>query len=179
LNDAFAVITQAFGNTEPLVSSFHTSQRLIQAIAPEGSQLLQLPHFNAAVVRAIEGGKHRTRMTLREYMSISPDKRKKLTVGPGLLTARQYQTAMVTAAQLPAVKIEKAFFKVIGERFVTPNSLVQLILKFRFVPLGATNLPAVTEKDLEEPDTDETDDQERFAPPLAHAPFFARDHSPV
>ena len=107
------------------------------------------------------------------------EKRKKLTIGPGLLTARQYQTAMATAAQLPAMKVEKVFFKVSGEPFVTPNSLVQLIVKFRFVPLGVIKIPPVNEKDLEEPDTEDSDDKERFAPPLANAPYFARDHSPV
>jgi len=178
LTNAFAVISQAFSNTAPLLKSLNASQHLIQAIPPSGSPLLQLPYFTPAVVRAIEEGKTKTHMSLSEFMSLSVEKRKKLSIGPGLLTPQQFQTAMTTAAQLPQMKIEKTMFKVSGERYITPNSLVQLVVKFRFVPFGATNIPPVNEKDLEDNDKDE-EDKETFTPLLAHAPYYSRDHSPI
>jgi translocation protein SEC63 len=114
-------------------------------------------------------------------MKIPSDRRKKMTVGPGLLTDREYQVAMNTVAQFPAIKVEKVFFKVRGERVITGNSLCQLVVKFRFVPPGASNIPPVDEKDLLQPDDDENDKSEpaTFTPALANAPYFARDHSPV
>jgi translocation protein SEC63 len=63
---------------------------------------------------------------------------------------------------------------------VTPNSLTQLIVKLRFIPPGATDLPAASEKELREiPEDDDRAEKKRFASPLAYAPYFARDHSPV
>jgi translocation protein SEC63 len=156
----------------------HASQNLVQAIPPGGSPLLQLPFFTPKIVQAVEGN-NRNHISVQEYMRLPADRRKKLVVGPGLLTERQYQIAMTTAQQLPAIKVEKIFFKVRGEKVTTPNSLVQLIVKFRFVPPGTTNLPAVDPKDLVQADEDDKEEAKRFTPALAHAPFFARDHSPV
>jgi translocation protein SEC63 len=89
---------------------------------------------------------------------------------------------MVMAQNMPYLHIEKAFFKVHGERYVTPNSLVQFVIKARVIPPGSTNIPPVKPEDLLEPDKDETRrpsaKEESHPPPLAHAPFFARDHSP-
>ena len=117
-------------------------------------------------------------MTVQEYMDIPIQRRKKLTTAPGLLTAQQYQAAMATAAQLPAFYVERAFFQVTGERFVTPNSLVQLVIKLRFIPPGSENVPEVDDRDLEDDEVEVEDDDERFTPLLANAPYFAQDHSP-
>lgn len=178
LNDAFQIICQAFSNLKPLITSLKVSQSLIQAIPPTGSPLLQLPFFTPQIVQAIEG-ENTGHLTVQEYMTIPADKRKKISTGSGLLTAQQYQIAMATAAQFPHLKIEKAWFKVRGEKVVTPNSLVQLIIKARFVPPGATKLPPLDEKDLVHVDDDDKEEAKRFPAPLAHGPFFARDHSPA
>ncbi len=106
---------------------------------------------------------------------------------------------------MPVFKVEKAFFKVTGERFITPSSLVQFVVKARMIPPGALNPPPVNELDLEDVDPDEDDldallgrkpaktkklksmDDEKtdpssaeasIQPPLAFAPYFARDHAP-
>lgn len=192
LTDAFTSMSLAYGNTKPLLAAYHTSQNLIQAVPPRASPLLQLPRFTPAVVRAVEGETARTHLTVQDFMRIPADQRKKRTVGPGLLTEKEYNAAVQIASQLPALKVEKAFFKVVGERFVTPSSLVQFVVKARIIPPGSTNTPAVNEKDLEDVDAkegdldalhgrkknDPEDAENRIQPPLAHAPFFARDHSP-
>jgi translocation protein SEC63 len=178
LNDAFQVIMQAFSITRPLIASYKVSQCLIQGICPDGPPLLQLPFFTPKVVEAIESGRVRHHYTVQDYMDIDEDDRKALTVGPGLLTAQQYQIAMTTAAQLPYINLEKFWFKVEGEKVITPNSLVQLVVKFRFFPPGVQDFPVVSAEDLEDADGEEPEDKKEFAPPLAHAPFFARDHSP-
>lgn len=145
-------------------------------------------------------------------MRLPEDRRRKLTIGPGLLSESQYGTAIAVAKQMPVLHVEKAFFKVTGERFITPSSLVQLVVKARFIPPGSTDIPPVNALDLEDIDPEEgdlsailgrkpaakgktpkpTDASQQPAPspptgasasdpvqpPLAFAPYFARDHAP-
>jgi len=195
LTASFNAISLAFGATIPILGSYHTSQNLIQAIPPKGSPLLQLPHFTPGLVKLIEGDS-KIHMTLQEFMDLPEAQRKKLSVGKGLLTESQYQTALSVARQLPNLQVEKAFFKVTGEKFVTPGSLVSLVVKGRFNPPGSTDVPAVNELDLEDIDPEEGDvdallgrsktagkdtkkpETKPVQPPLAFAPYFARDYSP-
>ena len=140
-------------------------------------------------------------------MSMPEYKRRKLaTDQSGVLTPAQYNDAVAVARQLPLLNVEKVFFKVMGERFVTTGSLVQFVVKARVIPPGTANVPKVNESDLEDIDPDEGDldallgrkspgkgkksdprkgdaapssDLERpLQPPLAYAPYFPRDHSP-
>lgn len=139
-------------------------------------------------------------MSVQQFMRMSDEKRRKLIVGNDLLTDKEYRTTVSVASQIPALVISKAFFKVVGEKVVSPSSLVQLVVKARFIPPGYTNVPEVNEADLEDVDPDEgdvdaiigrksaspkgskgekkRDEEEDIQPPLAHAPYFARDHSP-
>ncbi|KAL2367866.1 translocation protein SEC63 [Blastomyces gilchristii SLH14081] len=194
LNDSFSSIALAFGSLQPILGSFHMAQHLIQAIRPGGSPLLQLPYFTPQIVRSIEGEHSRSRMSISQYMALSEQRRRKLSVGKGLLSEQQYASAVSVAQQIPVLDVAKSFFKVVGERVVTPSSLVQLIVKARFIPPGSTNIPEVNERDLEDIDPDEDDvgankssainengkedSENHIQPPLAHAPYFARDHSP-
>lgn len=131
-------------------------------------------------------------------MKLSEDRRRK-AIGNGLLSKQQYESAISVAKQLPALDVSKAFFKVMGEKVITPSSLVQLVVKARVVPPGHENVPEPSEQDLEDIDPDEGDldallgrkaskgitmntkgnlGERSIQPPLAHAPYFARDHSP-
>lgn len=192
LNEAYTSIALAYGNTQPVLSAYRISQHLIQAMPPDSSPLLQLPHFTSAVIKAVEGEGARKHMSVQDFMKLPSDLRQKLAVGPGLLTPDQYKIATQVASQIPHLQVEKAFFKVVGERFVTPGSLVQLVVKARVLPPGFSNLVEVDEEDLKDIDPVEGDldalhgrkkkgeegFEEPVQPPLAHAPFFARDHSP-
>lgn len=121
-------------------------------------------------------------------MRLPTAERKSRVVAPGLLNDVQFQKAMAVASQLPVLHVERAFFKVVGERFVTPSSLVQFVLKARFIPPGSSKVPEVNPSDLEDVDPEEGDlaairkddrsGQKPIQPPLAHAPYFARDHAP-
>ncbi|KAJ5089312.1 hypothetical protein N7532_007996 [Penicillium argentinense] len=203
LDEAFTAISLAFGNLRPILGSFQTSQNLIQAVPPGSSPLLQLPNFTDAVVKSVEGENAKNHINVQNFMKIPDAERRKLVVGAGLLSEKQYTDAISVAQQLPVLEVSKAFFKVMGEKVITPSSLVQLVVKARFVPPGCTNVPAVDELDLEDIDPDEDDldalmgrkpaknrttklvdgkkvenKVETIQPPLAHAPYFARDHSP-
>lgn len=196
LTQSMIAITLAYGATKPIMNAYAVAQSLIQAIAPNASPLLQLPHFTPAIAKAIEGNS-RSHMTLQQYMAIPEAKRSQITVGAGLLTKEQYKTAMDVARQLPYLQVPKdgAFFKVVGEKHITPGSLVSLIVKARFVPPGSTDVPEVTKEDLLDIDPEEDDldallgrakksnkftatVDDSFQPPLAYAPYFARDYSP-
>jgi translocation protein SEC63 len=198
LNRAIISISLAFGNLESLLASLHLSQRFIQAIAPGHSPLLQLPHFDEKIVRAVEKEGGKNHWTVQRLMSIPEDKRRKLCLGKGLLSEPQYQTAMTFARNLPALRVEAAFFKVLGEKQITPSSLITFVVKLRIVPPGVTP-PPVDHKDLLDEDPDETDveallgrkgsrwssssdsskpDASSTDLALAHAPFYPRDHHP-
>lgn len=188
LNEAFVAICLAHGFTGPLLASYRLSQHLIQATAPESAPLLQLPFFTPEVVKAIEDTvDQRTHLSLQAFMQIPDSRRRDLALNAGGLSAAQFDAALNVATQLPRLVIEKTFFKVTGERFITPSSLVQFVVKARFIPPGTRNIPDVHLSDLEDVDPDETDpkasrqaeeEKSQHQPPLAHAPYFSRDHSP-
>ncbi|XXH05010.1 hypothetical protein Hte_011434 [Hypoxylon texense] len=195
---SFRAISLAYGNIGPILASYYTSQRLVQALPPKASPLFQLPHFTPAVVKAIEGDS-KTHLTVQEFMDLPDSQRRSAAVGPGLLSEEQYKTAVAVAQQLPYLRVVKAFFKVTGERFIIPSSLVTLVVKGRFIPPGSTNIPEVDEVDLEDVDPAEDDldalmgrkktvkdangklvkeDNKPVPPPLTFAPYYSRDHSP-
>ena len=212
MNEAFTAVSLAFGNVPVILSAYHASQNLIQAVPPGSSPLLQLPHITPSIAAAIEGRESRTHLTVQQFMAIPEAKRRKLAVDqPNVLTPEQYDSVVAVACQLPLLKVEKAFFKVMGERYITTGSLVQFVIKARVIPPGTENVPEVNELDLEdvdpaegdldallgrkskktnkakqlEPGTEATsspksaDEVEKpLQPPLAYAPYFARDHSP-
>ena len=203
LNDSFTSMALAFGVVAPLLASYHASQHIIQALLPDSSPLLQLPYFSPKIVQRVEGTGNKSQVTVQKFMELSPAIRRRLT--PELSDA-QYNTAMQVAQQMPDFVVSKCFFKVIGDSVVTPSALVQLVVKGRIIPPGTRNIPGVKAADLEDIDPEEGDvdallgrdrsksvskkgeekasvieesnKEASILPPLAHAPYFARDHSP-
>jgi translocation protein SEC63 len=200
LNNSMTSITLGFGLVAPLLASYHTTQNLIQAVPPNASPMLQLPHFTPKIVESIQGAHSKDRLSIQKFMSLPPQIRRSLASD---LSDPQYASAMQVASQIPHLRVAKAFFKVMGERVVTTSSLVQLVVKARFVPPGAKDVPEINELDLEDIDPDEDDlegltgrkppknkrrkaadghiieaDTKPVQPSLAFAPFYARDHSP-
>jgi translocation protein SEC63 len=200
LNDSMTSITLGFGLVAPLLASYHTTQDLIQAVPPNSSPMLQLPYFTPKIVESIQGTHSKDRLSIQKFMSLPAQIRRTLASD---LSDSQYAAAMKAASQIPHLMVAKAFFKVMGERVVTPSSLVQLVVKARFIPPGAKEVPEVNELDLEDIDPDEDDlegltgrkppknkrqktvdgqiieaDSKPVQPSLASAPYYARDHSP-
>ncbi|KAI1432955.1 Sec63 Brl domain-containing protein [Xylaria sp. CBS 124048] len=195
---SFTAIALSYGNAAPLLASYYISQRLIQAIPPKASPLLQLPHFTPAVVKAVEGHS-KVHMTIQQFMELPDAQRRKLAIGKDLLTEEQYKTVIEVSQQLPYFQVAKAFFKVTGEKCIIPQSLVSFVVKGRFVPPGSTDIPPINEVDLEDVDPAEddldamlgrkktvkdasgkivTEEFTQVAPPVTFAPYYARDHSP-
>ncbi|KAK4138220.1 hypothetical protein BT67DRAFT_437561 [Trichocladium antarcticum] len=204
LNKSFTAISLAYMNTGPLLASYYASQLLVQALPPKSSPLLQLPYFTPAVVKAVEGDS-RMHTSIQGFLDRPDAKRRSLVVGKNLLTEPQYKEAISVAKQLPFLRVAKAYFKVTGERYIIPSSLVTLVVKGRFVPPGSEKVPEVIPADLEDMDPAEDDldailgrktkklvgkdektgkpivesaETELISAPLVAAPYFARDHSP-
>ncbi|KAF2740790.1 DnaJ-domain-containing protein [Polyplosphaeria fusca] len=190
LNNAYTAIALAYTHTQAALSAYHTSQNIIQALRPGASPLEQLPYFTPAIAKAGEADRSRSHLSIQEFMQIPADQRRSRVVGPGLLNDSQYKQAMAVATQLPVLHVEKTFFKVVGERYITPNSLIQFVVKCRFVPPGTSKLPEIKPEDLLDTDPDEGDvaaitgrkddksGEKPIQPPLAYAPYFARNHAP-
>ncbi|MCJ1247123.1 secretory subunit [Trapelia coarctata] len=206
MNESFISICLAYGPIPPLLAAYRTAQHIIQAVPPNGSPLLQLPHMTASIAKAIEGPNTKHHLTVQQFMDMPEYQRRKLaTDQPGVLTPKQYNDAMAVARQIPHLKVEKVFFKVMGEKYITTGSLVQFVVKARVIPPGTTNVPEVNELDLEDIDPEEGDidailgrkppknsrakqldgakasstaEDKPVQPPLAYAPYFSRDHSP-
>jgi translocation protein SEC63 len=182
--ESFLAINLAYLNTKPLLSTLNARQHLIQALAPGSSPLLQLPNMNTEAIEALEGADARKHLSIQQFMSIPDQERRKQLVSSGILKEGQYKAAVKTASQLPLFAIEKAFFKVQGERHIIANSLVVLVVKFRVIPPGTKNIPPINEKDLLDKDPPEGSkasqepEEAKIQPPLAHAPYLARDNSP-
>ncbi|KAL8943887.1 MAG: hypothetical protein Q9216_000781 [Gyalolechia sp. 2 TL-2023] len=155
LNESFTAIALAYGNVAQILAAYHASQNIIQAIPPDASPLLQLPHITPSIARLIEGSNP---LTIQGFMSLPEYKRRKLAIEQSnTLTPSQYHTAVSVARQFPHLRLEKVFFKVTGEKFVTTGSLVQMVIKARIVPPGSANIPPTNASDLEDVDPDEGD----------------------
>ena len=199
LNQSMFAISLAWGNLGPLIASFQASQHLIQAVTPKASPLLQLPHFTPAIARAANGDS-RANISVQKFMDKPDAERRSLVVGNGLLTESQYKTAINVGKQLPFLRVEKAFFKVAGEKVIIPSSLVTIVVKGRFVPPGTESVPKVDEADLEDIDPSEDDleamlgrtktikgpdgkpvsvkQDDTFLPPLTYAPHYSSEETP-
>ncbi|PPJ51935.1 hypothetical protein CBER1_09379 [Cercospora berteroae] len=190
LNQAFVSMCLAYGFTAPVLASYGLSQCLVQAVAPTPAgkaPLLQLPHFTPEAIREIETAVNdkKEHMTIQSFMALPAEQRQALAQAVGITNDR-LKIAEDISKKLPYLKVEKAFFKVAGEKYIIPSSLVQLVIKARFIPPGtpASSIPKVNPDDLLDIDAPEGDIQaakkepEQHHIPLAYAPYFARDRAP-
>ncbi|TGJ67743.1 secretory subunit [Orbilia oligospora] len=155
-NSSLLSIALAYSVTKPILSSMRVNQNLVQAIQPGGSPLLQLPHFTEELCEKIEEFGAKDHWTIQRFMSLPDEKRRQLCIGKDGLTEEQYKEAISVAQKIPILHVEKAFFKVQGDKVVTPNAICQLVLKVRVVPAGVKP-PPVDPKDLEDEDPAEDD----------------------
>ncbi|GAB7366486.1 hypothetical protein MBLNU230_g8279t1 [Neophaeotheca triangularis] len=187
MNEAFVAICLAYGNTAPVLASYHLSQSLVQAIPPtKRLPLLQLPHFTQEIIQKVEASTQtslKSHLTVQGLMDLPTPQRQSLCQNAGL-TSSQLKQAETVARQLPYLRVERTFFKVQGEKYILPSSLIQFVIKARVIPPGTTP-PAIKASDLEDIDPDERDliksqkeETPQNFPPLAYAPYFAKERAP-
>lgn len=203
VNQSLSNITLPFFIAQPLINTYHTAQNLIQALPPDSPPVLQLPNFTPSLAKSISGASSKSPLTVQKLMALPAPVRRSMC---SALSDKHYNEAMHFASQIPHLNVEKAFFKVVGDRVVTPGSLVQLVVKARVIPPGTTpaSIPKVNPDDLEDADPDEDDidqisgrkpptrkrrnsegrpvdlktQETSVQPPLAMAPYFPADHAP-
>ncbi|KAK5989897.1 Translocation sec63-like protein [Cladobotryum mycophilum] len=187
LNQSFAAISLAYGNIGPIAGSFQVNQRLIQAISPKSSPLLQLPFFTDKIAAAVEGDS-KTHQTVQQFMDLPDAERRKLAIGSDLLSEAEYNTAISVGKKLPYLRVAKAFFKVTGERVIIPSSLVTLVIKeidelsLEDVDPAEDDLDALMGRKkmtVKGPDGKSiTIEENSVLPPLTFAPHYAREQTP-
>ncbi|KAF3907453.1 hypothetical protein ABW21_db0208389 [Orbilia brochopaga] len=155
-NNSLLAINLAFGITKPILASMRVNQNIMQAIPPGGSPLLQLPFFTEALCEKIEEFGAKDHWTIQRFMALPDAKRRQLCIGKDALTEQQYKESMAVAQKIPILHVEKTFFKVQGEKTVTPHAICQLVIKVRVIPAGVTP-PPVDPKDLLDEDPEEDD----------------------
>ena len=106
LNDAYASFALAYGTTQAVLSAYHTSQNIIQALRPGASPLEQLPYFTPTVAEAAEADRSKSHLSIQEFMRLPAAQRKARVVAPGLLSEAQYSTALAVASQVPVLQVE-------------------------------------------------------------------------
>lgn len=135
--------------------------------------------------------------TVDDFLAL-PDSLKMTALGS--ITPQQRSEAELVARNLPRLEIVDAAFKVVGERIVTPGSIVQLIVRVQIVPAEARGKkaePNGVDQASTEPRTGTADvlgaetemsellgrkkageDGEQKAPAV-HAPLVAGSHRPT
>lgn len=186
LNEAYIPILLSFGFVAPALASYHLSQSLTQAVPPSAARmpLLQLPHISQSAAKNISASSGKKEvMTIQSFMALPSEQRASIATAAGL-TKDRLTIAENVARQLPYLQVEKAFFKVQGEKYIIPSSLVQFVIKARFIPPGTSHVPPASDKDLQDIDPADGDlkaqkiEPEQHPIPLTYAPYFAKDHAP-
>ena len=110
------------------------SRMIIQAVPSswnhmESSELMQLPHFQASLVKHLRNRKKPIK-TIAQLMAL-PWKERLDIMTTGGLNDSQASDVIAVAREYPIVTIDKAYFECSGEEFISPNSLVTFVLRLK------------------------------------------------
>ncbi|KAH9814020.1 Sec63 Brl domain-containing protein [Melampsora americana] len=159
-------------------------QRLIQAVHPALSPLLQLPYVSTKLAEKL--AKENSITSPEQYFVLSEEEKRKLF--PDIQGVEQKRLAAISE-RWPKLELISSEFKVVGEKIVTPGCVIQFTIKVRISPpKAALNQPdekkaeEPTEQDLkgEEMEIDELLGRKKAGAdgeepsPLAHAPHYTK-----
>lgn len=105
------------------LNTLELQQAIVQGMHPTMSNILQLPHLQPSTLSS--------HTTIRDIAAADEVQLVKLLPDA---TPAQRQQVQEVAANWPTLELLSADFKVIGERAITPGSIVQLTVKVRVVP---------------------------------------------
>lgn len=166
-------------------------QFIIQAVHPSSSPLLQLPHVNDEIVLA---ARHKGVFTVQQFGRLSPAETDQLL--PGVRDDEKKELIEV-AQNWPITDFIGAKFQVVGEKTVTPGSIVSFVVKLKLNLPGEDDAsPIVTGSIIDENSFVDTEDDEEQSideligrrpaseegitpTPYAHAPHFPRNRKPT
>lgn len=143
------------------------SRMLIQGVPAvwnhmESSDLMQLPHFSANVIKHLRNRKKPIK-SVPSLMSLSPTDRIDILKSSGL-DSNQVDDVLAVGREFPIVIIETAVFECSGESVISPDSLVTFVLKLKAVKYGgesndAPSSPLFSKKSDEKENKHETKKQ--------------------
>ncbi|KAI9496946.1 Sec63 Brl domain-containing protein [Zychaea mexicana] len=162
-------------------------QHLLQATYPGEQSVKQLPHINTQILRRYYRNKKKHIHSVQQTLALSESERKEL-LKP--LDDQQYLDVTEVATRIPQLKVNKAVFKVVGDKIITPGAIVTFVLK-----LQNTNEAAVedSKKPAAAAASDDSDDEELLDDvtgkakeedkpngtlPCAHTPYYPGEKKP-
>ncbi|CAI2175526.1 11208_t:CDS:10, partial [Funneliformis geosporum] len=106
------------------------SQLLVQAMWFQENMLVQLPYINQDVLKTMKIKKKNIR-NIAQLRDLSEEERN--NVFKGSFSPSEYDSLMRIAKLYPLLQVDRAYFKVVGDKIITPGSIVTLIIKLRIV----------------------------------------------
>ena len=101
------------------------SQLLTQAMLPGQSPLLQLPYINNEIIERFSRQPRKIK-SIKEFLEMEENERKDIVK----LNPKEYDILLRVASKFPVITVSHAVFRVPGEPFIVPSSLVTLTVKF-------------------------------------------------
>ncbi|KAG1443931.1 hypothetical protein G6F56_010493 [Rhizopus delemar] len=146
-------------------------QNLLQATFPGEPTIKQLPHISNSLLR-----RKKNINTVQQLSAMSEDERKSF-LKP--LSDSDYLDVMEVAQRIPKLSVEKAVFKVIGDKIVTTGAIITFILKLRNGEVVSVETEQ-TEQDDEVLEEEEEEEEKKNTKtlPLAHTPYYAGEKKP-
>ncbi|KAL8278314.1 hypothetical protein RQP46_009206 [Phenoliferia psychrophenolica] len=195
LTTGLSSVALAYNWLSTTITILHLQQFLLQAVHPASSPLLQLPYVGPDVVEAAAKAGV---ASVADFGKLGAGDVEKIMRGA---KDDEKRAAYEVAKHWPVVEIVSAKFQVIGEKVVTPGSIVSFTVKMRITPPGQhVNKPApvpapVTngvvshegedlvvgaESSIDELIGRRKDGEDGIDPtPLAHAPLFPKNRKPT
>ncbi|KAI8086319.1 Sec63 Brl domain-containing protein [Halteromyces radiatus] len=163
-------------------------QDLLQALYPGDASVKQLPHINNQLLRRYYRNKKKQINTVQQLLDLSETERKSLT---NPLTDSEYLDVIEVAQRVPRLSVEKALFKVIGDKIITTGAIITFVLKLKNGKVQSVEAETKKNvKDEESEDEDEFDEQGNTRAkkeddsdpkgrlPLAHTPYHPNEKKP-
>ncbi|KAL1927466.1 hypothetical protein VTP01DRAFT_3703 [Rhizomucor pusillus] len=151
-------------------------QHLLQATYPGEPSILQLPHVTTSNLRRYYRAKKKHIHSVQQFLAMPEEARRSL-LKPS--NDQQYLDAIEVANRIPKLNIEKAVFRVLGDKIITPGAVVTFILKLK------NGEVSVKEGESEDNDDDllQEDGQVKEIKlngtlPLAHVPYYPGEKKP-
>jgi translocation protein SEC63 len=148
-------------------------QHLLQATFPGEPSLLEVPHITSSLLRKYNRNHKIHINTVQQLVDMSEEQRKAV-LKP--LSPEDYLDAMDVAARIPKLHVEKAVFKVVGDKIITTGAIITFILKLRNGRVSSVE--AVQEEEDENLDDIEENKKSNKSLPFAHAPYYIGEKKP-
>ncbi|KAI8970937.1 Sec63 Brl domain-containing protein [Pilobolus umbonatus] len=147
-------------------------QCLLQANFPGDASIKELPHVSNTLLRRYYRNRKVHVKTIQQLTAMNEDDRKNF-LQP--LSGPEYLDVMDVAARIPQLNVQKAVFKVIGDKIVTTGAIITFILKLKNGTVVSVETADNEEDDEEEEDV-ETKNKKSL--PMAHTPYYPGEKKP-